>query len=554
MGQGKGRLWLAALGLLYLGLASFQLGLPGLHYDEAREAGVNAMELLTGAPVTAFRGAVVAVGNLHLPLMVQDYIGALNVYLALPFLALTGIGVPNLRALPVLTGLATLFLLERAVSSWVAIHATTPSPDNRSGTSAWPVSQAGILAVALLAASPTFVFWSRQGIFVTNLTQPFTLLCIWQGLTWLQGGRARSLLLAALAGGCALYAKLLAIWVVGPFLLWVGLAWLWRQQRTEIPAPPLSLPLAVGAVLAFLLPLVPLFLFNLQTGGTWEGVAGRLVQSYYGVDNRAIGQNLMVRWGQLQQILRGDQLWYLGGVYGNRVAPWLAAVAVVGALLGPGRRLVMGPLILLTAGFAMSLVTISDLFVTHYALLQPLVVATVACALHGWTFSVAWPRRQTLARGIVVALAALWLLVDVAVTLQYHQALARSGGLADHSDASYHLAYYLQYNGLGAPIALDWGMDATVRFLSQGTVRPIEIFGYERLDGPDAGFVQRLEAFLQNRDNVYLLHAPGQTVFQGRREAWMAEAAARGLQPVLLADFRQRDGTPVYELWRVVAP
>lgn len=152
------------------------------------------------------------------------------------------------------------------------------------------------------------------------------------------------------------------------------------------------------------------------------------------------------------------------------------------------------------------------------------------------------------------ALAALWLLVDVAVTLQYHQALARSGGLADHSDASYHLAYYLQYNGLGAPIALDWGMDATVRFLSQGTVRPIEIFGYERLDGPDAGFVQRLEPFLQNRDNVYLLHAPGQTVFQGRREAWMAEAAARGLQPVLLADFRQRDGTPVYELWRVVAP
>jgi hypothetical protein len=387
---------------------------------------------------------------------------------------------------------------------------------------------------------------------VTNLTQPFTFLCIWQGVTWLHSGRARSLLLAALAGGCALYAKLLAIWVVGPFLLWMGLAWLWRRQRTGSPAPPLFL--AVGAGLAFLLPLVPLFLFNLQTGGTWEGVAGRLVQSYYGVDNRAIGQNLMVRWGQLQQILRGDQLWYLGGVYGNGVAPWLAAVAVVGAFLGRRGRLVVGPLILLVAAFGMSLVTISDLFVTHYALLQPLVVATVACALDGWAPSGASPWRRKLAAGAVVVLAALWLLVDVAVTLQYHQALARSGGLADHSDASYHLAYYLQYNGLGAPIALDWGMDATVRFLSQGTVRPIEIFGYERLDGPDAGFLQRLDPFLQNPDNVYLLHAPGQTVFHGRREAWMAEVAARGLQPVLLADFRQRDGTPVYELWRVVAP
>ncbi len=554
MGQGKGRLWLAALGLLYLGLASFQLGLPGLHYDEAREAGVNAMELLTGAPVTAFRGAVVAMGNLHLPLMVQDYIGALNVYLSLPFLALTGIGVPNLRALPVLTGLVTLFFLERAVSCWVAVQTTAPSPANQGREAAWPLSRAGILAVALLAASPTFVFWSRQGIFVTNLTQPFTLLCIWQGVTWLYGGRGRSLLLAALAAGCALYAKLLAIWVVGPFLFWVGLAWLWRRQRAGSPTPPLSLPLAVGAGLAFLLPLVPLLLFNLQTGGTWEGVAGRLVQSYYGVDNRAIGQNLGVRWGQLQQILRGDQLWYLGGVYGNGVAPWVAAGAVAGAFLGRRGRLMVGPLILLTVAFGMSLVTISDLFVTHYALLQPLVVATVACALHGWIPSGAWPGRQKLAVGAVVALAALWLLVDVAVTLQYHQALARSGGLADHSDASYHLAYYLQHSGLGAPIALDWGMDATVRFLSQGAVRPIEIFGYERLDEPDAGFRQRLEPFLQNPENVYLLHAPGQTVFRGRREAWMAAAAAQGLRPVLLADFRQRDGTPVYELWRVVAP
>jgi len=75
------RAWYIAALLLYLGLAIYQLGLPGLHYDEAKEAGLNAMEILTGAPIGAFRRAGIQLGGRTWPLMVQDYIGALNVYL-----------------------------------------------------------------------------------------------------------------------------------------------------------------------------------------------------------------------------------------------------------------------------------------------------------------------------------------------------------------------------------------------------------------------------------------------------------------------------------------
>jgi hypothetical protein len=145
----------------------------------------------------------------------------------------------------------------------------------------------------------------------------------------------------------------------------------------------------------------------------------------------------------------------------------------------------------------------------------------------------------------------VWLTLDARATLLYHQALARSGGLADHSDATYHLAYHLRYNGLGAPIVLDWGMDAPVRFLSENTVRPIEIFGYESPGAPDEAFGARLDPFLGNPDNVYLLHAPGQTVFAGRREVFLAEVEARGLVAMLERTFAQRNGTPLYELWRV---
>ena len=166
------------------------------------------------------------------------------------------------------------------------------------------------------------------------------------------------------------------------------------------------------------------------------------------------------------------------------------------------------------------------------------------------------PATPALARALrwgAYGLISLWLLLDLSASANYHRALQRTGGLADHSDASYHLAYYLRYNGLGAPLALDWGMDATVRFLTEGTVRPIEIFGYESLGTPDPAFGARLDPFLANPDNVYLLHAPDQTVFAGRREAFVAAAAAQNLIPVLEERFRQRDGVVLFEVWRVVA-
>jgi len=154
----------------------------------------------------------------------------------------------------------------------------------------------------------------------------------------------------------------------------------------------------------------------------------------------------------------------------------------------------------------------------------------------------------------VGAFLLLWLLLDLTATLRYHGALRRSGGLADHSDASYALAYHLRYNGLGAPLALDWGFDAPVRFLSEGTVTPIELFGYASPAAPDAALAERLQPFLADPANVYLLHAPHATVFAGRRAVFLETVAQQGYAAELTQHFTQRDGTPLYELWRVAHP
>lgn len=542
---------------LYLALAFYQLGLPGLHYDEAREAGLNAMEILTGAPITAFRGVGVEVMGRLFPLMVQDYIGALNVYLALPFLALTGIGVPNLRALPILCGLIVLLLVERSVSEWMGWCSPLSTARGKQATST-PITPAGLLAVGLLAASPSFIFWSRQGIFVTNLTQVFVFLCIWQVLHWLRTARSSALVVAALAAGLALYAKLLAVWVIAPLALFAFLAWLRRPRDGDklVSLAPATLALAA---LTFVAPLVPLLWFNLQSGGTLASIGANLGRSYYGVDNLALGANLITRLGQLVQILRGDQFWYLGAIFANPVAPWAGlTIVLLGLLRSPSS--VTTPLLLLACAVILSIFTVSDLFITHYALLQPLTLSVIAvaagaliarqphAAAHRST-----PYRSTLLRSVrllVVGLLLVTFACDLANTVAYHRALAQSGGLADHSDAGYHLAYYLRYNGMGAPLALDWGIDATVRFLTEGAVTPIEIFGYTSPDAPDAQFEQRLTLFLENPDNVYLLHSEQATVFKGRRERFFAAVTAQGRTPVLERRFLQRDGTALYEIWK----
>jgi 4-amino-4-deoxy-L-arabinose transferase-like glycosyltransferase len=553
------RLWLATALVLYLALTCYQLGLPGLHYDEAREAGVNAMEILTGAPISAFRGAGLTLGGRTFPLMVQDYIGALNVYLALPLLAVTGIGVPNLRFLPVLAGLLVLIFVERSISEWVAWRRTTARPATHIALAATPISYSGLLAASLLAISPSFVFWSRQGIFVTNLTQVFVFLCIWQSVRWLRTGQPRSLIVAALAAGLALYAKLLAIWVVAPLALLAAGTWLVMRRQGRFNE--LTRRTLIGAVLAWLVPLLPLLIFNVQSGGTFASIGGNLERSYYGVNNLAIGANLTTRLEQLVQVLRGDQFWYLGAVYTNHLAPWLAIIVIV---IGTARapKTVAPPLFLLGAAVLASVFTVSDLFVTHYALLQPLALAAIGIAI-GATFqepaseavhTTRWRRALPpigVSHLLVSALFLTWLIIDLTHTVTYHQALAQSGGLGDHSDASYHLAYYLRYNGMGAPLALDWGLDAPVRYLSEGAVTPIEIFGYASLDAPDDDFAVRLAPFLANPDNVYLLHSQGATIFQGRASAFFASVAAHNLTAVRQQVFTQRDGTPLYEIWKV---
>ena len=586
--------------LLFIVFGAYQLRQPGLHYDEAKEAGLNVMELITGQPMTAFRDATIQVGPWQLPLMVQDYIGALNVVLAVPFLAIGGVNVVALRWLSLLTGALTLLVTWRV--AWrlggpLAASATT----------------------LLLAVNPAFIFWSRQGIFVTNLTALIFVTSLLTGLRWWEMRRRRDLWVTAFLCGLGVYAKLTFIWAIGALLVLAGVAWLIEARNSNLEAG-LPAPWAwkrLASILAltltcFLLPLIPLIVFNLRTGGTLHSVFGNLGQSYYGVNNSAYLPNLLTRLGQLITLLRGEHLGYLGGPFINAGAPWLllALILLAGVAIGldtrsegnqvalrqgregvaengathtlphPARHRSQGghsippalriltPLLLLALMIAQSAFTVSDLFITHYALLVPLIPLAGGLAFgaamgeareetreHGGKEA---GRRAATAPGVqravlrTLAIVALvvWAGGNLVTDIRYHRALAASGGHGAHSDAIYALAERLDSAGLTAPVALDWGLDAQIRYLTAGRVQPIEVFGYTRLDAPDPDFAGRMNQLLDNPDTIYLAHVPEQTIFRDRVNALAELAAQRGLTLREQAHFRERDGTPSIIVYR----
>ncbi|MGE5602504.1 MAG: ArnT family glycosyltransferase [Nitrososphaerales archaeon] len=531
---------------VFLVAGAYQLQLPGLHYDEAKEAGLNAMQLLTGQPVTAFRNATFSLGPWRVPLMVQDYIGNLNVLLAVPFLALGGINPVALRTLPLVIAALTL------VFTWkIADRLGGPL-----------VAAAGVL---LLAVNPTFVFWSRQGIFVTNITALFFMAGLWFGIIWWQQRRPVHLILAALCCGFGVYAKLLFVWAAIALFLVGAFALLMERRkrgRWRLPAPS---TLALAG-LAFVAPLAPLILYNLRTGGTLTSVFGHLGRSYYGVDNSAYGSNLQTRLGQVWSLLRGDHFWYLGGANANEYAPWLLLALVLLAVVawfsrtrGAAKDTVAGrpaflpalPLALLILVVMQSAFTVSDLFITHFALLTPLIPLIAALSLGE---IVQWAKGRhrvfaSLAVGVATLLVVGWAATDAFTVVLYHRGLTLSGGFTAHSDAIYKLAEYLDEQGYASPVALDWGIDAPVAFLTQGRVQPIEVFGYDQLSSPDPGFMERMKPYLANWLTIYIAHAPSNTVFQGRVAAIEA-ATVHDRQWLEQIRFGQRSSEPVFIVYR----
>jgi hypothetical protein len=557
-----------------------------LHNDEAAEAGLQAMQILNGQAISAFRDAGLNLGGRIFPLMVQDYIGAFNIYFALPFFATLGSTVIALRLYTVIIGAVTILLtfgfMREAFNS-----------------------RAAFIASLLLASTPSFIFWQRQGVFVASLTSTFTIALLWSCLKWFKHRQLKWAFLIGLFCGLGLYAKLLFIWIIGGIIgaivavnIWEVISkWIlvsvWRKQSstyTQQPATsnyqpitnffPLfpSFPDISLFILGFALGILPLLFYNLQTGGTIFSVGTNLTTSYYGVNNLNFFENLRGRIDQYQAVIGGrEHLWYLGGSFGNPGWDIASRVATLAILLRfllrrQNSQLPITLLLILNFGIVQSAFTVSGIFPTHHAIFMPLLPMIVAAASEiifdpfyepMLTTRLTNPIGSFFTRGqymggiglitdamIVLAFCLGWLWVsDLNVVKDYHLALNKSGGLGPHTDAVYRLTNYLITNDSKSIYAMDWGFAPQVKMLTQNKTAPQEIFGYAW--EADDDFRNRLSAALDKPDALFVFHWSNETIFP-RREIFDSMLKERGLRVDQVAVISRRDGAPMFEVVRVI--
>ncbi|MFN8535513.1 MAG: glycosyltransferase family 39 protein [Dehalococcoidia bacterium] len=520
----------------FLLLATEQLSLPGLYYDEAADA-VPAMQIVLDQPIELSRGANVELFGRQWPLMVMEYVGSVSTYAIVPAILWLGVTPEAVRAAPIAGGVLTLLLswgfLRQAFGPLVAVS-----------------------AVWLVAIHPSFIFWTRQGIHVSSLMTVCSVGATWLGLGWWRGGGSWRLAPAAFLLGLGISIKLLFVWYVAAL---VGTALLLRPPL--LSRRPLvrgwDLPMLVLAVPAFLAGASLIILYNVQTQGTIEVLTQNAVTTSYGVDNRAFLPNLITRLDALSVYLRSEHFWYFGQQFANRLYPIFfgASVVAIGlamALDGRARRQWRRPafLILMIAGIILqSTITVSGLGPTHFYILYPLPQALIALGAVWLARSFdRFGRPAAIGAGALVAtLIALLLWMDLGVVREYHQALARTGGVGNYSDSIYDLTDYLvEWKG-HSPVAMDWGISKTVQYLSKGEVSPPELFGYTG-PTPPPNWGDWLLSYIEDPWTLYVFHDGKFTVFpRWDQFAETAHDAGRKIRPELY--IQQRDERIIFVLF-----
>ena len=249
---------------------------------------------------------------------------------------------------------------------------------------------------------------------------------------------------------------------------------------------------------------------------------------------------------------------YPFAVAGLALAPWLGAQ-------GERRRL-LWPVLAIAGMLVLSVFSPTALWFTHLAIVTPWPPLLIAVAVDmvarrsgldnvhvgrsRWLSGRAWANTVSLGTLAVVGLVGMLMYDDVEVDLAYHRDLARVGGKGDHTHASYRLVDYLEENGVQVAVAMDYGIQDVVQFLTAGGINPPEIFGYADREQPDPGFELRVQEQLGDPEAVYVFRV--EPLFKLRWETFEAIATRAGREVVEESVIYDWSARPIYRLVRAV--
>ena len=398
--------------LVFLGLALYQLELPGLYADEAFDV-IPAMQLLLGHPVELQRGVGLHLFGWDLPLMSSsDYQGVTSTYLALPFFAVGGISVASLRTMTVAVGVVGVVLTYFLARAWFG-----------RGTAR--------LAVLLMAVSPAWVFWSRLGVYVVSQVVPIAAGALLALTAWVRrrpfAARNGPLYGGVFLLGLGLTTKLLFLWFIVAVVLTAVILWgrpVWERRREILAERARWVRIGLITFGWFLVGAAPFVLYNILSGGTFNLLRATISApgTSHGVNNAAVLRNLWTKTDAFKVLLDGGYFWFqaaIDRIYANPLTPLVFAVSALGLIVmllaqrgrspredvdrlrTPGRVLMVSLALAGLAALGLLPPTVNSL----------LVIAAALGALAGAGLLV-----TNVARGRSGPVAPAWLLLGVAAT------------------------------------------------------------------------------------------------------------------------------------------
>jgi len=476
----------------YLGVAVYQIALPGLEYDEVffgpatlgRTTDFSSPSSLDSrshfSPLD-FSTFSLTLGSYSLPVMLMPYWGALKVYLLAPVFSLWGVSPQTIRfptiALGALTLLFFYLVFARLFSSRVAL-----------------------VALAFLASDPSYIFYTRHDFGSATLTLLVALLPLWCLGRWLETSRAGLWALAFFFFGLGLYNRLDYL----GFLAALGAAalvcfrkpLLSRVGRREIVLAWFFFVLGCSPFLIFMwnrpsIAASSLFLAapaqdfssiaRLKGYVLWTVLNGTSLYDFFsgrsGVDvGRVVAEDGEVRVGSFAA---ERQVLLVSSLFTGTLTPYLLLFfAFVLWFFHPPPALRMLGIFL--ASLLLCLLAVKGaLRGHHFVILLPFVQAFLAASL-----LLVWEKvRKRRARVALVILGVAFMGTNLGMDLRYHRFLSATGGRGIWSEAIYDLSHYLQERCLERRCLIgDWGMGTQVVSLTGGGV-PVEEFFWRYIEG-----------------------------------------------------------------------
>jgi Dolichyl-phosphate-mannose-protein mannosyltransferase len=520
----------------YVVLATWQIELPGLNYDELIQL-TPALAFVKGGLSSSVD--VIPKSELHLfghslPLMILPYLGAVKTIAFVPVAASFGISAESVRIFSVTVGAAAL----------VATYGFART--------LFPRSEVAALGAVLLATDPSFVFYSRVDFAPTVFMLLLKGIALWALCTWWRSGRTAAFVVGAFALGVGVYDKTDFLWVVAAILA-AALVIDPRQVRRRL----LRRGVLIAGTTAFAIGCLPLIVYNLS----WPprtivpSLEGKLHLRYGSGSGNPV-QELWNRLVLLPKLLDGERVSRdLGGVaYGRPLLPIVVALAaaLIAALYfrRRSRSRPRGAFFVLLCGIFVlvgTALTPGGGGPQHVLLVYPfphLVLAAALVEVADWARSYGRPAARVVLASVLVPAV-----VGIATVHATLSQLDRTGGSGNFSSGIYALnGYLLEHDRHRTIVEIDWGMHHNLVGLSDGKLHSLDLWLPLNEPGTLRG---SLREQLLDAESRYVLHARPETNFERPRQRFFDVVARARKRARLETTISTRDGRPLFEVYRV---